>query len=60
VGGLSAYTNNLLSNAFKYTPQKGTIEVDIREDEKEIILEISDTGSGISPKSLPAHFRQVL
>lgn len=53
---LSMIMNNLLSNAFKYTPQKGTIEVNIREEEKGIIIELSDTGSGISPKSLPLIF----
>lgn len=49
---------NLLSNALKYTPEKGIIEVDIRK--KEIdgkrfgVLSVTDTGCGIS-RELQAH-----
>lgn len=39
---------NLLSNAFKYTPAGKSIDVIIREDEKNLMLEIKDQGVGIS------------
>lgn len=41
---------NLLSNAFKYTPSKGTIRLVIHLDEREqrqLRIEVSDTGVGI-------------
>jgi len=42
--------NNLLTNAIKYTPEKGKIEVNITEDNTSIIVSISDTGIGIAKK----------
>jgi signal transduction histidine kinase/DNA-binding response OmpR family regulator len=43
---------NLLSNAFKYTPNKGTIEIEIkptwREEIEYFIILIKDSGKGIS------------
>lgn len=43
---------NLLSNAFKYTPNKGTIEIEIkpiwREEIEYLIILIKDSGKGIS------------
>jgi len=53
---LSMIMNNLLSNAFKYTPKKGTIEVSTQENDHEIMIEVVDSGSGISPKALPNIF----
>ncbi len=39
--------NNLLTNAVKYTPNKGRIEVGIKDEKKHILVSISDTGIGI-------------
>lgn len=39
--------NNLLTNAVKYTPNKGRIEVEMQEEKKCILVSISDTGIGI-------------
>jgi signal transduction histidine kinase len=44
---------NLLSNAFKFTPDGGTIGVAIQHDEQNVFLQISDTGVGI-PKEKQA------
>ncbi len=38
---------NLLSNAFKYTPQGGTIEINISEGE-DVCMEVTDNGTGIT------------
>ena len=53
---LSMIMNNLLSNAFKYTKEKGTIEVQIIDEDNEIVIFVTDSGVGISPKSLPYIF----
>jgi len=41
---------NFLSNAVKYTPDKGKINLDIIKKNQEIIIKVQDTGMGI-PKS---------
>lgn len=47
---------NLVSNAFKYTPDNGTIAVDGRIDNNNLIIKVSDTGQGISAGDLPMIF----
>jgi PAS domain S-box-containing protein len=41
---------NLLNNAFKFTPQGGTITLRARSEGAELIVEVQDTGPGISKK----------
>lgn len=38
---------NLISNAVKYTPEKGKIEVKVEKDDKELRVQVTDTGFGI-------------
>lgn len=40
--------NNLLSNAFKYTPDGGTIRVTVTEEDGAVHLRVADTGQGIA------------
>lgn len=47
---------NLLSNAFKYTPSKGTITVEVRKVASQAVVTVSDTGSGISQEHLSKIF----
>ncbi len=53
---LEIILSNLLSNAFKYTPENGTISVRVEEELNYLILEIEDTGCGISKEKLPFIF----
>jgi len=41
---------NLLSNAIKYTPAGGSITISTRILQAELLIEIQDTGTGISPE----------
>lgn len=51
---------NALSNAFKYTPEGGRIALSIHMVDlaRELIITISDTGSGIPEKDLPYVFQR--
>ena len=42
--------NNLLSNAFKYTAKGQSITLTLRQEGKELLLQVEDTGSGIAPE----------
>ncbi len=52
---ISVVIRNLVSNALKFTPHGGTVTVKAytvinQFDEKRAVIEISDTGTGMSPK----------
>ncbi len=48
---------NLLSNAFKYTPKKGTVTLKAYRQARELLVEVADTGCGIPAASLPGLFQ---
>ncbi len=48
--------SNLLTNAVKYTPERGRIEVALRQIGQDAIIEIVDNGVGIAPELLPNVF----
>jgi PAS domain S-box-containing protein len=47
---------NLLTNAAKYTPEGGRIEVQLDAHEDQAVLRVHDNGSGIGPDLLPVVF----
>jgi signal transduction histidine kinase len=48
--------SNLLNNAIKFTPDKGTIKIDAIQGDHFIEISISDNGIGIPPETLPKLF----
>jgi len=50
--------SNLLDNAIKYTPEKGTITISAVADEKFVEVSVADTGIGIPPQDLPRIFER--
>jgi len=47
---------NLLNNAIKFTPAKGTVTVKLKRDEYSLDIRVTDTGEGITPEFLPHVF----
>jgi signal transduction histidine kinase len=49
---------NYLSNAIKFTGDGGRITARVRRDGKELVIEVKDTGIGISAEDIPRLFSQ--
>ena len=47
---------NLLSNAFKFTPEGSSVRIELTEEEDRVFIQVIDTGSGIQPGNLPHLF----
>lgn len=47
---------NLLNNAIKFTPAKGTVTVKLKRGEYSLDILVTDTGEGITPEFLPHVF----
>ncbi len=50
--------DNLVSNAIKYTPAGGRIEITLAVDNEHALVRVADTGYGIPPEAVPHLFRQ--
>jgi signal transduction histidine kinase len=50
--------NNLVSNAIKFTPEGGQIRIAVLPRERELAIEVSDTGPGISEKDQARLFQR--
>jgi signal transduction histidine kinase/CheY-like chemotaxis protein len=48
--------SNLIDNALKYTSAGGTIRVSVRPNERLAVLEVSDTGEGMTPALIERMF----
>jgi len=53
---LTQVVSNLLTNAARYTPSGGHVEVTARRDGDEVVLRVRDSGMGIGPALLPKLF----
>ncbi|WP_017730327.1 PAS domain-containing sensor histidine kinase [Nafulsella turpanensis] len=50
--------SNLVSNALKFTPAGGEIGVHIRQEDKEVQIEVQDNGIGIPEDHIPDLFKE--
>ena len=55
---ISEVLDNLLSNAFKFTPVGGAVELRVEEAGPMIRMDVRDTGAGIAASQLPHLFRR--
>ncbi|XYJ12399.1 hybrid sensor histidine kinase/response regulator [Telluria sp. B2] len=53
---LAQVVSNLLSNAAKYTPARGRIRLEVRRDDRDVLIAVSDTGIGIPAQALQTIF----
>ncbi|WP_330341768.1 sensor histidine kinase [Streptomyces sp. NBC_00557] len=47
---------NLVSNALRHTPADGTVALAARREGADVVLTVTDTGTGIAPEDLPHVF----
>jgi len=55
-GCYSKILTNLISNAFKYTPDEGHIKVEVANTDKSLILKVLNTGKGIKEENIAKIF----
>ena len=53
---LEQVINNLLINAIKYTPARGSIHIGVGKENAQAIVTVEDTGIGVAPDLLPRIF----
>jgi len=62
VGGsprdLSLVVRNLVDNAIRYTKRGGRVDVDVRAEDGDVVLSVSDTGIGIPSRDLDRIFER--
>ncbi len=49
---------NLLTNALRYTPEGGHITLTLRQEARQVCLDVLDSGPGIPPEALPHIFER--
>lgn len=57
-GRLQQLFNNLFENCARYTQTDGTVRVRCRNDDREVLIEIEDSGPGVPPDILPRIFER--
>jgi signal transduction histidine kinase len=55
---INEVVGNLLSNAFKFTPHGGTVELDLGATDGSVRMEVRDTGAGIPPEQVHRIFEK--
>ncbi len=49
---------NLVDNAIKYTPEHGSVHIDLSTERDSLVIKVSDTGIGIDPEHLSRLFER--
>jgi signal transduction histidine kinase len=57
-GRIFQLLDNLVSNAIKFTPKEGTVELRVLSAPDGGVLEVSDTGVGVSPRDAERMFER--
>ncbi len=57
-GRLVQVMNNLVSNAIKFTPSGGQVSIDVQAQPGQIVIDVSDTGPGISEEDQARLFQR--
>ncbi len=57
-GDIEKILGNLFSNAVKYTPAGGRVQISLEAEDGHCTLRVSDTGIGIPPESMPNLFKE--
>ncbi len=55
---LQQIVRNLLTNAIKFTPDRGDVQVLLEKNDSHIAISVNDTGQGIAPELLPHVFER--
>jgi two-component system OmpR family sensor kinase len=55
---LVALVSNLLRNAIRFSPPGERVEIEVRLERSEVVVEVSDRGPGIAPERLPHIFER--
>jgi signal transduction histidine kinase len=55
---LQQVTWNLVSNAIKFTPAGGRVDLDLEAEPTEVVIRVRDTGAGIAAEFLPHVFER--
>jgi len=56
IGLIHRVLQNLIDNAFKHTPDGGSVKITISKNDKNALVEVSDTGKGIQTHEIPYIF----
>ena len=54
---IQTVVRNLISNAIKFTPEQGTITLNVQRKEHEVVVSVADTGVGMSEPVIQKLFR---
>jgi signal transduction histidine kinase len=54
---LAQVLSNLLNNAAKYTDPHGCIELTVEQQQRALLIRVTDTGIGVEPEALPRIFQ---